>query len=219
MITVLSKIGCVILVLGLGVTLTSCVSLRAPGLSLQQTAFEKQAPKNLAKQLKALKNWQALGALSVQSQQHVGIGDFSIHVSPQAWEVHLQSNLNLVSFTMGNHAQGIWYTGADGKTAYADSMRALMLSQFGFAIPFKTMLYWLKGLPAPGLAAPSYNDYGQLQTLDQMGWSLSYDHYALYGGVPLPGIIKVRGHGEFLKIVIKKWTFSKQSGAVTVKSA
>ena len=153
--TVLLRTCCATLVLGFGAVLTGCVSLSAPNLSVQQMAFKKQPVENVAKQLKALTNWQAHGALSVQSEQGVGIGNFSVRFAPQSWVVHLQSNLDLASLTMGSSARGIWYSGADGKIAHADSVRALMLSQFGFAIPFKTMLYKLKGLPAPGLAVPS----------------------------------------------------------------
>lgn len=208
--------GCLVTIL-FASGLAGCVSMHGPILSAQQTLFKQQKPQQLITKLKVLTTWQAQGAFSIQSAQQVGMGHMDLRVSPKSWQAHISSSLNIAQLTMGSAAVGIWYTDPNGKIAYAPSVQSLMMAQFGFALPFKTLLYWLKGLPAPGRSVTTYNRYGQLLGLRQFGWVMHYSQYGLYHAIALPGVITVHGHAENVKIVIKKWSFLDASSGLTAK--
>ena len=76
----------------------------------------------------------------------------------------------------------------------------------GFWLPVSALQYWARGLPWPGARGDAdYDESGQLQTLQQLGWSLEFDRYQPVAGITLPYRIKARQNGNRFTLLIKDW--------------
>ena len=59
-------------------------------------------------------------------------------------------------------------------------------------VPFTALGYWVRGLPAPGLAYRVAFDYGgRARELNQSGWEIEYPKYRKFQGLELPYKIKI----------------------------
>lgn len=78
---------------------------------------------------------------------------------------------------------------------------------FGWELPVNQMVEWVKGVPAPEPAHQQihFNPAGQLEQLEQNGWTLGFDRFEQVGQWVLPG--RIRGtHGDIsFTLVIKLW--------------
>ncbi|HEX7382218.1 MAG TPA: lipoprotein insertase outer membrane protein LolB [Nevskiaceae bacterium] len=85
-----------------------------------------------------------------------------------------------------------------------------LLEHFGWTLPLRGLQYWARGLPAPAAsaAAPtklSLNGNGQLLTLDQAGWRITYLDYQQAGPYMLPHRLNMEGQRTQFRIVIDTW--------------
>ena len=84
--------------------------------------------------------------------------------------------------------------------------------------------YWLRGLPLPrhlsrGSVSNSYDQYGRLLMLQQSGWLIHYQKYALYSGYELPTQVTISDQQMQLKLVIGRWDVTPSRVSVVAPSA
>jgi outer membrane lipoprotein LolB len=96
---------------------------------------------------------------------------------------------------------------ADGEHLVESSDARLMSRVLGFDLPLDGLLYWLSGQPQPDVAFRGGLDKGgHLAWLDQEGWHIEYERYALHGVRWLPGRIVARRDGEVdFRFVADRW--------------
>jgi len=96
---------------------------------------------------------------------------------------------------------------ADGKHFVDQSDERLMRHVLGLDLPLDGLVDWLSGLPRPGVVfRAGQDDQGRLAWLDQEGWHIEYDRYALHGGRWLPGrIVARRGESLDFRVVVDAW--------------
>lgn len=96
------------------------------------------------------------------------------------------------------------------------SLSAVTREYFGYDFPTAQLLYWVRGIPDPGLPASTTLDENQLLSslsqVDPAGqeWTLGYDNYAGFshgaaGTVYLPGRIRARRDGLQLTFLVNEW--------------
>jgi outer membrane lipoprotein LolB len=86
----------------------------------------------------------------------------------------------------------------------------MLLRELGFLPPFDALRYWIRGVPAPGLAAAETVDAsGNLQQIEQEGWLIRYERPLAVntpaGGVLLPGKLTATREGLRLTLVVDRW--------------
>lgn len=80
-------------------------------------------------------------------------------------------------------------------------------AELGWPLPLQLLPWWLRGLPAPEVDIDDRTlANGLLENLQQAGWTLHYDSYALIDGINLPGRIRFQGQDVSGKILLKRWT-------------
>ena len=89
----------------------------------------------------------------------------------------------------------------------AASAEALMQEQLGWNLPVSNLLWWVRGLPAPGSRHTlQLNDDSLAARLEQTGWQLEYSRYqSLPDGSRLPERILLNGPHLQLTLVVKQW--------------
>lgn len=83
---------------------------------------------------------------------------------------------------------------------------ALLRERLGFAVPLRSLRYWVTGVPAPGgesvAASPAADG---ARRFSQQGWSLSYEKFTRVGSYELPQKAVISGHEVRLKLIADDW--------------
>ncbi|MCG8394597.1 MAG: lipoprotein insertase outer membrane protein LolB [Pseudomonadales bacterium] len=149
--------------------------------------------------------WQMSGKLGYRTVNDGGSATFDWQQQPNRGEIRFSGPLGFGSADLR------WDSGraelVTAKQQYqARSPGELAWHLTGFWLPVSALHYWARGLPWPGAPGEaSYDDDKQLQTLEQLGWSLEFDRYQSVAGVSLPYRIKATQNGNRFTLLIRDW--------------
>lgn len=152
-----------------------------------------------------IQQWQMSGKLGYRTANDGGSATFDWRQQPQRGDIHFSGPLGFGSADLH------WDSGRaeliTAKESYqARSPGELAWHLTGFWLPVSALQYWARGLPWPG--APSdaeYDDQQRLTSLEQLGWSLTFDRYEPIAGVTLPYRIKAQQNSNRFTLLIKDW--------------
>lgn len=107
---------------------------------------------------------------------------------------------------------------SEQRTYYAANARQLLQRATGWDMPIDGLNYWVLGVPAPGVPWHERLDqWGRLQTLEQLGWDVRFLEYTRQGNYELPSKLFItRRLGDSdgralqrdtleLRLVIQRW--------------
>ena len=101
---------------------------------------------------------------------------------------------------------GVATLDASGKHYTAQDMSSLMQQVLGWQLPLSGLKYWVTALPAPDSESRiERNVNGQVSTLHQNGWEISYTRYAADSADALPLRMKLQRDGMQVLLVIDEW--------------
>ena len=90
--------------------------------------------------------------------------------------------------------------------------------RLGFAVPLRSLRYWVLGLPAPDaeytMAAEAA---GGLAGFEQQGWAMAFDGFDTAGGYAVPKKMTFQGGAVRLKLIADEWvlkTNNIESGGI-----
>jgi outer membrane lipoprotein LolB len=73
------------------------------------------------------------------------------------------------------------------------SAENLLLRATGWQLPVNGLGYWIRGLPAPGVASVrELDEWGRLRTLRQLGWQVEFLGYERLDSLELPNKLFIR---------------------------
>lgn len=103
--------------------------------------------------------------------------------------------------------KGSVVTYRDGpKIVSSSNADALLQKETGVGLPVKSLYYWVRGLPAPGVVQSAQHDpENRLTSFNQAGYTITYTGYTSVDGINLPNKIRLQGHDVIIKLVIKHW--------------
>ena len=87
---------------------------------------------------------------------------------------------------------------------FSDNIQQQVLKGFGMSIPLSSLLFWVRGLPAPGVAEKEIRA-GLLMALTQHNWHIKFSDYKVYNGYQLPSYIEFSHQGVTGRVVIAGW--------------
>jgi len=152
-----------------------------------------------------IQQWQMSGKLGYRTANDGGSATFDWRQQPQRGDIHFSGPLGFGSADLR------WDSGraeliTAKETYQARSPGELAWHLTGFWLPVSALQYWARGLPWPGAPADAeYDDQQRLISLEQLGWSLSFDRYEPIAGVALPYRIKARQNSNRFTLLIKDW--------------
>ncbi len=170
-----------------------------------QPSDTQQAWQQHQRQLSALHDWRLSGRLGIQTDHegwHASL-DWQQHNSD--YTIHITAPLGQGSLQLQGDATRVQLHTSDGETASATDPGQLLYQQFGWKVPVASLRYWVLGLPAPGTAVETLDDYGRLSRLQQAGWEITFLNYQKQQGVELPGRVFVNNHQAKVRLVIGEW--------------
>lgn len=187
----------------LALLLASCTSLSPDG---------NLYPENYSQVLVGLQDWSLRGRLNIRS----GDGNETININWQQnheeYDINLSGALGMGAVQITGNNDGVTINRAGEEDAIVSSdLDSLSTEVLGYAFPLRELLYWIKGIAAPGSqAARTRNPQGLTATLSQADargqrWELQYDRYQTVDSYALPGRIRLEQVPYRLTFVISDW--------------
>jgi len=189
----------------LTVLLAGCVSLKTPKQSPEH--FRTLSAPVRQKSLGRLQRWSIQGAFSIVEKGHKPVlANYSwLQRGKTYYKIQINSALDLFAITLtgGPHIVTLWRSARDHVSA--KTPEALLYAQMGWRIPIRNLVYWVRGMTAPGTKQVKHDQYGHVIVLHQKGWVIRYFSYHGVKGFDLPSKILLNRPGLSITLVIKKW--------------
>lgn len=189
-------------VVGLLVLLTSCTTLSPP------PTFEDS---NYQQKLRTLDAWSLRGRLNIRSGNNSDTININWQQDQAAFDINLSGTLGLGAVRLSGNSQRVLVEKAGEEPFMAGSLAVLGSDILGYAFPANELLYWIRGLSAPGSRPQTtYNADGLVATLSQTDgngrvWELQYDRYQDVQGYYLPGRLRLEQSPYRLTFLIADW--------------
>lgn len=157
--------------------------------------------------LQALRHWQLEGKLGYRSPDHNGSAFVRWQQRDEAFDLTLTGPFGAGATRIsGDHQLAVL------RQSGRDDIRAPTAAELtewllGWPLPVAEMVEWVKGVPAPASLQPlmGFNATGQLERLEQSGWTLQFDRFYPVGDLVLPGRIRGAQGDVSFTLVIKEW--------------
>lgn len=160
---------------------------------------------NHMRSLTLLQEWQIQGKIGIRTADDAGSAYIDWSQAQDSFYITLSGPLGQGTTIVSGNPTGARLEQSDG-TWIAESPDQLVQEHTGWEIPISNLLYWVKGMPAPGSRpATTHNDLGTLATLRQDGWNLTFDQYSPQMGTLLPCRIRIQKDQLRVTLIIKRW--------------
>ncbi|MFG0379361.1 lipoprotein insertase outer membrane protein LolB [Pseudomonas sp. zbq_18] len=192
------------LVFSLITLITGCAGLSSrESVEGQGDAKRWQAHKA---QVTALDGWQISGKVGIRAPKDSGSGTLFWLQRQDYYDIRLSGPLGRGAARLTGRQGNVLLEVANQGRYEAESPEALLEEQLGWRLPISHLLWWVRGLPAPGSKSRVTLDASShLAQLEQDGWQLQYLSYAEQNGYTLPERIKLHGSNLDITLVIKDW--------------
>jgi len=191
-----------LIILSLCLWLSACASLSTPSVAQNQNLSWSEREQSLA----AFKNWNIDGKIALRTASDAETANLSWKQNDQDYTLYVFGPLGASAFKLVGNAQGVTLSNPEGQQFFARTPESLLASQAQWHVPVSHLYYWIRGLPAPGIAAKKeFDAYHHLTTLEQQGWKIHYLAYTSVGHVDLPNKIFLESPELQVKIIIHAW--------------
>lgn len=157
-------------------------------------------------QVAALNGWQISGKVGIRAPKDSGSGTLFWLQRQDYYDIRLSGPLGRGAARLTGHEGAVLLEVANQGRYQAESPEALLEEQLGWRLPISHLLWWVRGLPAPGSKSTvTLDTSSHLAKLVQDGWQVQYLSYVEQNGYTLPERIKLHGKNLDITLVIKDW--------------
>ncbi|QSP96246.1 outer membrane lipoprotein LolB [Marinobacter salinisoli] len=198
------------LILPLAAMLAACTTIQVEPLPEGMTDQPPADWADKSEQLRQFDHWQLVGKLAIRQPSDSGTALINHWIQNGD-----QYNLALSSSFLGmgsTRLQGtpgfIELTLPDGDTYRSGDPESLLEAATGWQLPLNQLVWWIRGLPAPGDDFRLLFDANQqLAIIRQSGWEIRYDRWQrfLNSHPSLPAKITALKDGKRVRLVISDW--------------
>lgn len=144
--------------------------------------------------------------MGVIAAHNSGSASFNWVQQQSNYTISLTGPLGSGGMTLNGHPGFVSMQTADGKQASATNPEKLLAQQWGWHLPVSYIAYWVRGLPAPDAPYQSQFDaYHRLIALNQLGFTIQYQHYYNLGALSLPDRINITSPSIKVKLIVYEW--------------
>lgn len=179
--------------------LSACTSVAPLGSPTIDTSAHEQA-------LIALEDWVIRGRLNIRSPDEARTVSLRWEQHADTFDINMSGFIGIGTMLLQGDDTGAQLQKGDAPPYYAADLESLSADWLGHEYPAERILFWIRGLPAPGHGFQALRDEsGLLSTLQQGEWQLVFDRYSEHAGLWLPGRIRMDNGEIQLTFLIQDW--------------
>ena len=178
--------------------LTSHEALEGQGDPAQWKAHKEQ--------ITQLDGWQINGKIGIRAPQDSGSATLFWLQRQDYYDIRLSGPLGGGAARLTGRPGDILLEVSNRGRFRAESPEALLQEQLRLDLPVSNLLWWIRGLPAPGSRSQlTLDSDSRLAALQQDGWQLQFLDYRDQHGFSLPQRLKAQRGELQIILVIKDW--------------
>ncbi|HQW57607.1 MAG TPA: lipoprotein insertase outer membrane protein LolB [Gammaproteobacteria bacterium] len=188
-------------------SLAGCAKVIHVPDDLRMTINNKVRKQNISN----LQDFEAIGKVGFSDGKQGGNASIVWEQHPQSYQIRLYGPLGSNTVQIKGDSNRVSLTRTDAKIITASTPEALVQQELGWIIPVSGLRYWLRGLPAPGLApkAMLLDNSDRLWQIDQQGWNIEYQAYKPIDGHDVPCKLLLRNGSIRLKFIFDRWSLGE----------
>lgn len=157
-------------------------------------------------QITQLDGWQINGKIGIRAPRDSGSATLFWLQRQDYYDIRLAGPLGGGAARLTGRPGDILLEVANRGRYQADSPETLLREQLRLDLPVSNLLWWIRGLPAPGSKSRiTLDGASHLARLEQDGWQVQYQRYTEQNGYALPERLKLHGQDLEITLVIKDW--------------
>jgi len=154
--------------------LSACSAFQAPPPVPQEVTENWQ---QYQQRMQQQRHWQLEGKVGIRTANENNSAGFQWLQQAERFDIQLSGPFNAQAARI--YGDDLRTTlESDGQRFSAQSPEILLQRQLGWQLPVRELVWWVRGLPAPGSPAQQQLQNERLSKLQQQGWQISYDRYS-----------------------------------------
>ena len=159
----------------------------------------------------SLTQWQLSGKVAMRNGNDGGQADvFWRQTDAKNYEIKLVAPFGAGSSVLTADATQVMLAFSNGDGMVADTVEEILAGMPDWQFPVSGLRFWVLGIASPSTAPAHmrWNEQGGLAMLEQDGWSIELQNYALTGDYFLPQKIIMRRLDQSdvnLKLLVRQW--------------
>ena len=158
------------------------------------------------KQLTQLDGWQINGKVGIRAPKDSGSATLFWLQRQDYYDIRLSGPLGRGAARLTGRPGSVLLEVANQGRYEAPTPEELLGEQLGWSLPVSHLVWWVRGLPAPGSKSRvTLNGDSRLANLEQDGWKIEYLSYTEQNGFWLPERVKLHGPDLDVTLGVKDW--------------
>lgn len=196
--------------LALATLLQACTTIRLEPLPEGMTDQPPVGWADKSRRLSLFDQWELSGKLAVRQPSDSGTALINHWIQEgEAYDLALSSSfLGMGSTSLKGVPGFIELTLPNGDSYRSNNPEELVEAATGWQLPIENLVWWIRGLPAPGGDFRLlFDEHEQLAIIRQSGWEIRYDRWQdfLNGYPELPARITALKGEKRVRVVIGQW--------------
>ena len=186
----------------IGLLMVACATLPASNAPLNQSLSwpTRQASLN------QFNTWKITGLISIRDQQQSQSANVVWVQNGQEYTISIFGPLGFGGLILKGQPGIVTLKEDNGQKFTATTPEELITETSHWVLPVSNLVFWIRGLPAPGLPSQlQFDRYSHLSVLQQEGWKISYQKYTGANQLDLPSTMILTHPPLTIKIVISEW--------------
>lgn len=155
-----------------------------------------------------LEDWEFSGRIAVKTAAEGFNGKLRWAQNDDEFSATVSGPLSIGKVRIEGNERTVIMTDKNGQRTELEDAELELRYRYGWTIPVESLRYWALGIPDPSAPAETrLNAAGQLESLAQRDWSVSFSRYADGGGQPMPKLLSAENADTRVRLVIDHWIF------------
>jgi outer membrane lipoprotein LolB len=149
--------------------------------------------------------WSAAGRMAVAVAGDGGSGSFDWAQRGSTTELQVRGPFGAGALSIVTDGNSLAVTDGDGRVLDAQAARDALRARLGVDLPLAEMRYWMLGLAAPGADAQVSPADAGAASIEQSGWTVTYEPLVVAQGWTVPSRFVVASPVAKIKVVVDQW--------------
>ena len=151
--------------------------------------------------------WGLKGRIAVRTNDESGSGTLYWTQRKDDYDIRVIASFSGGVYELSGADGVVSLRAPDQRVLQAEDAETLLRQAAGWYFPVSDLVYWIRGLPAPGLEVDQLllDAENRLSTLNQGGWSIRYKSYVRIDGSSMPGRLDLENDQVRVRLSIREW--------------